>query len=89
MRISSRLTFDENLAAIYLESMDMQKTQFQTLMTAREVSENTGIASERTVLRWAREGKVAHVKLPNGRVMFRPEDVEVILVPVSPSPAEA
>ncbi len=42
----------------------------------------TGVASARTFQRWAKEGRLAHVVLPNGRVRFRLSDVEALLRPV-------
>lgn len=43
----------------------------------------TGVASGRTFLRWARDGQLAHIKLPNGQIRFRREDIEAMMIPVA------
>ena len=43
----------------------------EQLLSARQVSELfPGIGTPATVRRWAREGKVPHVKLPGGEAAF-------------------
>ena len=50
------------------------------LLSARQVSELfPGIGTPATVRRWAREGKIPHVKLPGGRRLFRRSDFEQLI----------
>ena len=52
----------------------------EQLLSARQVSELfPGVGTPATVRRWAREGKVAHVKLPGGRRLFRRSDFEQMM----------
>lgn len=52
----------------------------EQLLSARQVSELfPGIGTPATVRRWAREGKVPHVKLPGGRRLFRRSDFEQMM----------
>lgn len=55
-------------------------------MTTREVADASRV-SVATVARWAREGAVAHVKLPGGALRFRQSDVDRMLTPTV-EPAE-
>lgn len=41
-----------------------------------------------TLRRWAAKGKITHVRLPNGRLFFRREDIDALLEPVIPTPNE-
>lgn len=41
-----------------------------------------------TLRRWARSGKVAHIKMPNGRLWFKREDVLVLMKPVVAEPED-
>lgn len=53
----------------------------EQLLSARQVSELfPGIGTPATVRRWAREGKIPHVKLPGGRRLFRRADLEQMLI---------
>lgn len=54
------------------------------LLNAREAAELLPGVGSQALLRWARQGEVAHVRLPNGRVYFRRADIEALLTPVSP-----
>lgn len=58
-------------------------SELPVVVTADQAAEMTGVASGRTFLRWARDGQIAHIKLPNGHVRFRREDIEEILKPTS------
>lgn len=52
----------------------------EQLLSARQISELfPGIGSPATVRRWAREGKIPHVKLPGGRRLFRRADFEQMM----------
>ena len=52
----------------------------EQLLSARQVSELfPGIGTPATVRRWAREGKIPHVKLPGGRRLFRRADFEQMM----------
>lgn len=52
----------------------------EQLLSARQVSELfPGIGTPATVRRWAREGKITHVKLPGGRRLFRRSDFEQMM----------
>ena len=52
----------------------------EQLLSARQVSELfPGIGTPATVRRWAREGKLTHVKLPGGRRLFRRSDFEQMM----------
>lgn len=61
-------------------------------MSARQVTEafpDAGL-SRAMLWRWAREGRVAAVHLPSGRMRFRREDIEELLTPkVASSPSDA
>ncbi|WP_164918764.1 helix-turn-helix domain-containing protein [Actinomyces oricola] len=59
------------------------------LLTAAEVAELLPDTSAQTVLRWARQGALAFVKLPSGRKYFRRADIEALLTPVVASAASA
>lgn len=48
------------------------------LMTAAEVAERAKVHTE-TVRRWTRDGALASVKLPNGRLRYRTSDVDALL----------
>jgi hypothetical protein len=53
----------------------------EQLLSARQVSELfPSIGSPATIRRWAREGKIPHVKLPGGRRLFRRADFEQMLI---------
>lgn len=56
------------------------------LLNAREAAELLPGVGSQALLRWARQGEVAHVRLPNGRVYFRRSDVEALLEPVVMKP---
>jgi excisionase family DNA binding protein len=45
------------------------------LLTARAVAERLDVAPA-TILRWARQGNLPHIRLPSGAVRFRESDVE-------------
>ena len=62
--------------------MNIRNSDGYIFMVPKEAAEFTGVASERTFLRWAREGKVADVRLPNGRVLFRQSDLEELITPI-------
>ena len=52
----------------------------EQLLSARQVSELfPGIGTPATIRRWAREGKITHVKLPGGRRLFRRSDFEQMM----------
>lgn len=58
-------------------------TQVPPLLTAPQVAQRLTEAglpvSDETVRQWAKAGRLASVKLPNGRHRFRPEVVDAIL----------
>lgn len=51
--------------------------QLPVLLTVPEVAERLRLSDE-TVHRWARDGKLPYVPLPNGMKRFRREDIEAI-----------
>lgn len=55
-----------------------------TLLRPMEATALLPGVSYQSLMRWARQGKVAHVKLPNGRILFRRSDIEDLLAPVDP-----
>lgn len=54
------------------------------LLKAPEVGELLNVSGE-TVRRWAKEGRIAHVKLPSGKLRFRREDVDAALRTIEPT----
>jgi predicted site-specific integrase-resolvase len=58
-------------------------TQVPPFLTAPQVAQRLTEAglpvSEETVRQWAKSGRLASVKLPNGRHRFRPEVVDAIV----------
>jgi excisionase family DNA binding protein len=48
------------------------------LLTASEVANMLSVHRS-TVVRWANEGRIKAVSLPNGRYKFHREDIEAIL----------
>lgn len=60
-------------------------TPIPALLTASEVAARAGVSAE-TVRRWVREGNLAAIELPSGRLRFSPADVDALL---SPSKATA
>ena len=62
--------------------MSSHKTSSRAdLLTPREASELTNLGTPRTFQRWAKIGKLPHLALPNGRVMFYRRDIEALLQP--------
>lgn len=53
-------------------------SQSDPFLTTSEVAETVRV-SVSTVARWAREGLIAHVKLPGGDLRFRQSDVDRML----------
>jgi excisionase family DNA binding protein len=51
-----------------------------TLLTTSEVAEMCQVTSN-TVSRWVREGRIAAITLPGGKLRFRRSDVEEMLTP--------
>jgi excisionase family DNA binding protein len=49
-----------------------------SLRTAREVAEYLGYSTE-TILRWTREHKLRGIRMPDGRLRYRDEDIEAWL----------
>jgi len=49
------------------------------VLTPREASELTKLGAPRTFQRWAKDGKLPHIVLPNGRVMFYRKDIEALM----------
>ena len=45
------------------------------LITVRDVADRLGVAPS-TVLRWVRRGELQAIRLPGGRLRFRPEELE-------------
>lgn len=65
---------------VYNVYMSENTVSADELLSARQVSELfPGIGTPATVRRWAREGKVPHVKLPGGRRLFRRSDFEQLI----------
>lgn len=65
---------------VYNVYMSENTVSADELLSARQVSELfPGIGSPATVRRWAREGKIPHVKLPGGRRLFRRSDFEQLI----------
>lgn len=52
-----------------------------TLVTAKEAADLLPSTGYQSLLRWARHGKIASVRLPNGRVFFQRGDIEELLRP--------
>lgn len=65
----------------------MHKQYTSDLLTAREAAQILPSTSAATVSRWARDRKIASVRLPNGRVFFEREVIENL--PVYREPAYA
>ena len=65
-------------------------TQPNLLLTAAQVVDRLAgagiVVVEETVRQWARAGQIAVVRLPSGRFLFRPEDVDAIAIPHQPEP---
>ena len=55
----------------------------EELISPKELALLLPSTSVSTVQRWARKGKIPHVKLPSGRYFFRRSDVEALLRPSS------
>jgi excisionase family DNA binding protein len=53
-------------------------TPTRSLLTASEAAEMLSVHRS-TIVRWANEGIIKAVSLPNGRYKFRREDIEAIL----------
>ncbi len=53
-----------------------------TLLTARQVIDENPSLTRAMLWRWARDGKVPHVRLPSGHLRFRREDIDHLLTPV-------
>ncbi|QJC22520.1 helix-turn-helix domain-containing protein [Arcanobacterium buesumense] len=51
------------------------------LISASEAAALLPDTTEQSLLRWARQGKIPSVRLPNGRRFFEREDIEAILEP--------
>lgn len=55
-------------------------------MTPDQALITTGVAAKRlgvtpnTLRRWADDRRIPHVRLPSGRLKFRPADVDAVLV---------
>ena len=65
---------------VYNVYMSENTVSADELLSARQVSELfPGIGSPATVRRWAREGKIPHVKLPSGKRLFRRSDFEQMI----------
>ena len=65
---------------VYNVYMSENSVSADELLSARQVSELfPGIGTPATVRRWAREGKITHVKLPGGRRLFRRSDFEQLI----------
>lgn len=65
---------------VYNVYMSENSVSADELLSARQVSELfPGIGTPATVRRWAREGKIPHVKLPGGRRLFRRSDFEQLI----------
>ena len=65
---------------VYNVYMSENTVSADELLSARQVSELfPGIGTPATVRRWAREGKIPHVKLPGGRRLFRRSDFEQLI----------
>jgi predicted site-specific integrase-resolvase len=62
-------------------------TSVQPYLTAAEAAARLTAAgvpvSEDTVRRWGRSGRLACVKLPLGRLRFRPEDLDALATPTT------
>lgn len=43
--------------------------------------------SDETLRRWVEEGKIRHLRMPSGRLRFRPEDLDEFLKPIEPTEA--
>lgn len=60
-------------------------TPVQPFLTAAEAASRLAsagiVVSEDTVRRWGRSGRIPAVKLPLGRLRFRPEDIDALAVP--------
>ena len=69
--------------------MRERKSSLETnIITARQAADWTGVASDRTFIRWAKAGKISAIHLPNGQIRFRREDIEALLMPTTQSAEE-
>ncbi len=50
------------------------------LLTSAQVAERVGVHVN-TIGRWVKDGRLAAITLPSGRLRFRPEDVNELLTP--------
>ena len=50
----------------------------ERLLTAREVAELLGFSRE-TILRWTRAGELPAIRLPGGKIRYRPDAIEAWL----------
>lgn len=73
----------------YLGMNRHRESEQSPVMTAREASEYSGLASERTFVRWAKSGQIRHIALPNGQVRFRRSDLDALMTPVVASASSA
>lgn len=60
------------------ESELSTETQLGPLLLVADVAREFEVTTE-TVRRWVRDGKLAAVRLPSGRMKFRREDVQELL----------
>lgn len=62
-------------------------TSVQPYLTPAEAAARLTAAgvsvSEDTVRRWGRSGRLACIKLPLGRMRFRPEDIDALATPTT------
>lgn len=58
------------------------------LIGSIEAAKRLGVSDE-TVRRWCEDRKIRHIRLPGGRLRFRPEDIDEMLTPVEPIEASA
>lgn len=59
----------------------MASTDLPELLTSTEAAVRLGVSRE-TIRRWAATKRLRHVKMPSGRLRFRPEDIDAVFDPV-------
>lgn len=80
MRTIEPLTF-ASLHVRLIHVNEKRTSGSDDLLSAKDASQLLPGVGYQALLRWARSGEVAHVRLPNGRVFFRRSDIEVLLEP--------
>jgi excisionase family DNA binding protein len=56
----------------------------EAVLTTGPAARRIGI-TENTLRSWAQSGKVAHIRMPNGRLRFRVSDLDAMVQVIEPS----